>query len=344
MAQRKKTTTVTEILPEETQQSTNESGIGIADFTVVLTKVHRLVNGKRAFAFQTEDDVDEVLIQDRYPQGGSFGVERFNDIGQSVERVVMDIDPKPMAGNPPINGTPAHGNDAVMSMLMNELSWMRQTMTNMILKNNDGGDKSTIGELVGALQGLNGLVGGKDPMDLFLKGMDMASKFAKNGGTDTDWKTQLIDVVKENAGPVIQAFNMLGQQRNGNGEQPPMRIVQTPESQMKEGIDWLKKKILAGLTPDLAVEWITTNANDPQYQPIIATAINGGVDAFIALDAEIGNEPYKTWFTTAIEDLKGIYAEQSSNVADIDGRNGNGADVTGDAKHSPAKPKKSKTV
>jgi hypothetical protein len=123
-----------------------------------------------------------------------------------------------------------------------------------------------------------------------------------------------------------------------------MRIVQTPESQLKDGIAWLKKKILSGLTPDLAVEWIVNNANDPQYQPIISTAINGGVDAFIQLDAEIGNEPFKTWFTTAIDDLKGIYAEQSTNAADNDGGNGNGTNVTGNAKPRTAKSQKPKTV
>lgn len=345
MAQRKKTTTITEIIPAETETPTETTGIGVSDYNVVLTKVHRiLANGKRAFAFQTETEVDEVVIQDRYPQGGSFGVERFNELGQSIERVVIDIDAKPMIGNP-TTGTPANGNDLVTQMLLNELSWMRQTMTNMIMKNNDSGEKSTIGEMVTALQGLNGLVGGKDPMDLFIKGMDMASKF-KNGG-EVDWKTQLLDVVKETAGPAIQAFTMaqrnVNTNGNGNGEQP-MRIVKTPEQELKEGIDWLKKKILGGLTSELAVDWIVQNANDPSYQPIIATAINGGVDAFIALDAEIGNEPFKTWFTNAIEELKGIYAEQSANATDMDGGNGNGADVADNAKPRVAKSQKPKGV
>jgi hypothetical protein len=115
--------------------------------------------------------------------------------------------------------------------------------------------------------------------------------------------------------------------------------AQTPDTVVREAIKWLKGKILFGLTPDLAVDWILQNGNDPQYQPILATAIQGSVDNFIAIDAELGNEPYRTWFTTAIQLIKDAYAEQSANNTDLVGGTGDGPNVAGNAKHSSAKPK-----
>lgn len=354
MASKKKTTTITEILPEN-ESNENQSGKmidGITDYGVVLTKVHRLVNGKRSFCFQTEETVDEVMIQNQYPNGGSFGVEEFNDIGQSISRVVMDIEPKPMTNaiiNPSMS-TPTSGNDFQIRLLMDELAWTRNMITNMITNRNGDKESTPIGELVMAMQGMHGMMGGKDPLDLLTRGMELAAKFG-NGGGSADWKTELLSTVKENLGPIISmvSANRTPQQTqhpngNENGENMRPANILPQETIMKQALTWLKKQIIGGLTVDLAVDWIVNNANDPQYTPILQQAVNGTIDNFIAIDSELGNEPYRTWLTTAIQDIKDWYAEQNTNAGDNDGGNGNGSNVTVNAKPSTRKSAIKKTV
>lgn len=332
MTQRKKRTIVDEILPDESPRNDNHD-TDIADLVIVLSKVYRVnPNGKRAFSFQTSEAVDEVLIQDRSPNGGSFAVFEYNASGEVVNTATFDIEPKTV---PSLSNSSSSSGDIQVQMLMNELQWARGMV--MQLLGNRNSEATPMSEIVSAIKDMHSMSGGngKDPVELILKGMELANK--SNGGTG-DWKTELISTAKEAIGPVLGALSQRQPPQQPIGEQQ-MIPATTPDTIVREAIKWLKGKILFGLTPDLAVDWILQNGNDPQYQPILATALNGTVDNFIAIDVEIGNEPYRTWFTTAINLIKDAYAEQSANNSDLDGGTGNITNVAIDAKSGASKSK-----
>jgi hypothetical protein len=179
------------------------------------------------------------------------------------------------------------------------------------------------------------LASGKDPVEMILKGMELANK--SNGGGD--WKTELISTAKE---AILPAITMLGNMKQNTPQQPTTQAT-LPEALEANGvlhqaIKWLKSKILSGLETGLAVDWIIQNANDAQYQPILSMAVQGSIDNFIAVDPEIANEPFRQWFTTAIQLLKEWYAEQSNDSTDLGGGVRNNPNPTTNAKVNTRKP------
>jgi hypothetical protein len=335
MTQRKKRTIVDEILPDESPRVDN-SDTDIVDLVITLSKVYRLnPNGKRAFSFQTSEAVDEVMIQERCPNGGSFVVNEYNSTGEMVGNNTLEIEPKTIA----LTNTPStSASDIHVSMLQNQLQFAQQMVLQLLGSRNN--ESTPMAEIVSAIKDMHAITGntGKDPVDMIIKGMELANK--SNGGSG-DWKTELISTAKEAIGPVLGALNARQPQPIGETHMIPASVnppQPTPDKVVREAITWLKGKILFGLTPDLAVDWILQNGNDPQYQPILATAVNGSVDNFIALDNDLHNEPYRTWFTTAIQLIKDAYAEQSTNT-NLDGGTGNTTDNAADAKSGTGKSK-----
>src|SRR5215831_7809915 len=332
---RKKRTIIEENLPDETTKTESED---ISDLLIVLTKVYRLNGATKSFCFQSNEPVDEVLIQTRYPNGGKFLVQEYNGMNEMVNHTTVDIEPAPPMTTP--LQTPTTGLSAVdiqNRMLLDELQWTRQMLLQLISNNNHGNGSTPVGELVAAMQGIHSIAG-KDPIDLLIKGMELGSK---SGGAAQDWKSELIHTAKEIVPSALQAISSLTPNHNSQQLQPngqPMLSTLTPEGQLKFGLQWIRSRIMGGMTPDLAVNWLIQNANDPQYEPILSTAIQGNIDNFIALDPLIANEPYRTWFTTAIQMLKEWYAEQSAVIPDNDGGDGDSTDVADDADSSVGKP------
>src|SRR5262245_30965428 len=98
MPRKKRTSTVIEeVLPDEKNTETGKDEI--TDYVIVLSKVYKINQVAKAFAFQTEAPVDEVGIQDRYPTGGKFLVLEFNANGEQVNSDTFDIEAKPYSPN-----------------------------------------------------------------------------------------------------------------------------------------------------------------------------------------------------------------------------------------------------
>jgi hypothetical protein len=340
MTQRKKRTIVDEILPDEPQRNNNDND-DISDLVIILSKVYRVnPNGKRSFSFQTSEPVDELMIQDRCPNGGTFSVFEYNASGEVVNSTSFDIEAKTITT---LSNSPSSAPDIHVQMLQNQLQFAQQMVLQLL--GNRSSESTPMSEIVSAIKDMHSISGGngKDPVDLIIKGMELANK-ANGNGVSGDWKTELITTAREAIGPVLGALSQRPQQPTPGEQQMIPASTNTPDVIVRDAIKWLKGKILFGLTPDLAVDWILQNGNDPQYQPILATALNGTIDNFIAVDSEIGNEPYRTWFTTAIQMIKDAYAEQSANNTDMERGNGNTANNAVDAKSGSSKPKLKKVV
>lgn len=326
---RKKRTIVEETIPDAPQETIDEFGS-----LIVLTKVHKLNGADRAFCFQSDTPVDEVTLQNMYPLGGKFIVTEYNSANELVGTpTVMTIEAKPNSVQPvAVNGS---ADDIRTRMLLEELAFTRNMMLQMIngVFNNKAQTTGTpLGELAQAMQMLHTISPQNNSADLILKGMELGMKANGSGG---DWKTALVDTAKDIAPVVVQAF---GAARTAQAQQQGQMtmIPVTPAAMLKQGLDWLKPRIISGLEVDLAVGWVIQNANDPMCQQLLSHAAQG-LEAFVSVDPEIANEPYKTWFTTAIVNLRQWYATQSANQDDNERGNGDDTDTTVDAPISVGK-------
>lgn len=317
---RKKRTIVEETIPDAPNTDTDD----IDNIVCVLTKVYKLSGGGKSFCFQTTEPADEVTIQAQYPTGGKFLVLEYNTMNQVIGTTHIDIEPKPLAVSSNGNGS----EDIRTRMLMEELAFTRNMMLQMINGVFSGKSQTTstpLGELAQAMQVVNEISSKSNPVDLIIKGMELGVK--SNGGSP-DWKAQLVDAAKDVLPAVVQTFSAARQPQG----QPTM-ISTTPAAMIKQGIDWLKPQILGNMSVDLAVGWVIQNAKDPLCQQLIGHAIKGDVNTFIQIDPELANEPFLTWFTSAIQLLKDEYAaaqQQGSDTYDDERGTGDSAD---DATH-----------
>ena len=334
MPQRKKRTIIDEEIPAE-NVSVNDD---LADFVIVNTKVYKVNAGEKSFCFQAQEPVDEVYIQQQYPTGGKFVVVELNAMNQQVRVQHINIEPRPLPAT--TNG----GGDIQTRLLLDELSYSRAMMLKMIEgmfnSRQQHAEQTPIGELITAVTGLHNMTAPKiDAAELILKGMDLGIK-ANGGNAAGDWKAELVTAAKEVLPAAIGAMQV----RQPTTQQQQISMVQTtPAALVKQGIEWLKPRIISGMGPDLAVGWVIQNNADPLCQQLIAQAIQGDINSFIQFDAEISNEPYKTWFTNAILQLKEWYAEQQGATEnDNDGGIGDGPDTPSDAVVSIGKSKVTK--
>jgi hypothetical protein len=318
---RKKRTIVEETIPDETPQTTDDD---FTDGICVISKVYKISAGGKSFCFQTTEPVDEVTVQEQYPTGGKFVVNEYNTLNQIIRTQHIDIEPKPLASNS------SNGNDDLRTrMLMDELNFTRNMMLKMIegISSNKQNTSTPLGELAQAMQVVHQMAPVGNPVDLIVKGMELGIK--SNGGT-TDWKAEVVSAVKEVAPAVVTALASNRQIPN-QGHQPTMIASNPPESLLKQGIAWLKPQILAGMTTDLAIGWVIQNSSDPMCNQLIGLAIRGNVDTFIQIDPELANEPYRTWFVSAIQLLKEEYAAaQSANQSDNERGNRDDSNTTDD--------------
>jgi hypothetical protein len=316
---RKKKTIVEETIPDENQTGTGVEN-DITDYVVSHTKVYKISAGDRAFCFQAFEPVDEVYIQSQVPSGGKFIAIEFNSLNEELARNNFVIEPKTLVR------TTGEPSDVRSQMLMDELSFTRnmmlQLINGLVNKGSNGATGGTpLGELAQAMTMIHEISPKNNPVDLIIKGMEIGSKSVGGGG---DWKAELVSAAKEVLPGAMQLLNTSRQPQPQQGQ--PM-ITTTPAAELQKGLTWIKGKIIAGMMPDLAVNWVILNANESPYNQILATSIQGTIDNFIALDAEIANEPYRSWFENAIAMLKEWYAEQSNDTHDNERGNGDGTDV-----------------
>jgi hypothetical protein len=340
---RKQRTIIDEVLDDK--DKANSSNDDIVDITPVLYKVYKINGVSRSFCCQSVESLDELAIQNQYPNGGKFEIHVFNSAGETIDKQAIDIEPKPqnmMTAIPNGNGHVSGQSDIQVRMLLDELQFSRQMILQMLANKGGGSEQTSVTELITGMQGLHALTSQKDPVELLVKGMELG----KSNSGSFDWKESLINTVREVAVPALSAIGSMraspAQTFQANGPMPQVQLP--PADVIKSGLIWLKSKILKGLDPGLAVDMLIMNADDPKYQPILTLAIRGSIENFVELDSEIENEPFKTWFTNAIQLLKDWYAEQNNDGGNMERGNGNGPDVAIDAKSGTRKLKVAKAV
>jgi hypothetical protein len=199
----------------------------------------------------------------------------------------------------------------------------------------------TLTDLTAALSNLDNLRGKPDSaMDNFKAGLE----FARGLDGSTDWKTDALRTVRDIAPQVLGAIDRF---KGGgeaittteNGGREPLQQL-PPESVIKAGLVYLKKKCIAGVESEFVMDWILNNAEE--YEAIIRVVLNQEFSYFINLDPEIGSEPFATWFTILFNGLRQSFSGQDPMDEHPAGDTGNGGHARDNGKPSEsgsAKPK-----
>lgn len=292
-----------------------------------LLKVYR-ESGE--YCYQS-DNVDESFIQKHFG-GGGYRIRLF--LNGKYKKTF------PVSCAAPIV-TEANGNGNHRDHHSEFLEKMLLT----ILANGNVSKGPSISELTGALANLDGLRGKQESaMDLFQKGMTFAKEIydSKPNGSG-DWKSEAIGAIKEAlpvVGGIIAAKTGAPQPSMPTPTNPNELVQATPEQQtqaIRQGLNYLKQRCLKGVDPQLIVDWVENNAED--YQPLIHMVLNLPFEKFVEIDAEIGNEPFKQWFTELFNGLRSAFVPDNQVDVDSTGQHGN-SDNAGNHGNTGTDPKR----
>lgn len=263
--------------------------------TNVVMKVLREASGGAEFCYQT-DTIDEEFIQKNFG-GGTYQVRIF--IGGRYRKtlklqIASRITP---TGNPLAETTSSH------------TAFLEKMVLALISKENVApvptAVQPTMLELTTALSNLDNLRGKQESgIEMLMKGIELSQSL--NSTQAGDWKTDLIRTAKD-------ALPMFLNGRGGNPVPPGVPPQQAQlEVMLRSGIQFLKKKCMAGTDPNLIVEWVCANAEEEQYQSLIRTVCTTEFAAFASLDPEIGTEPYFSWFKPLYDGIRSAFSGTDS--------------------------------
>lgn len=274
---------------------------GVQSFRVKVYK--RTQSNKFAFIFSGGTEIDEELVKSKGGPG-EYELRVFvNGLRQDTVSIVIESEIGGTSAAPALAINEISGGGADVNGLRRHVEFLEK----LVLNGGMAQQQSSVSELVEAVKALQGLNQGPSPMDLLLKGVELAKEIGVGGGGSGDWKSTLI----ESARDVVKAVGPAMVAKTTGGELPV-----TPETTIRAGIAYLKQRAMAGMPVDLVVDWIIGNANDPQYQPFLTLVFRQDFEKFIELDPELAQEPYLSWFRTLHSGLREAY--QNAQVGDDD--------------------------
>ena len=270
----------------------------------VKIKVYKIIAGKGdpVFVFSSTENVDEEILQETYG-GGKYALRIFID-GILKHTHFMEVADKPISKQANNNN-----GDSREQMLREQMAWNQRLLLTILGKPQPIAQQTPLTELVNAANLIKGN-GGSNNMDamitLFTKGLEIGS--GKSG--DMDWKTALVNTIKEIAPVVTGAIAQVkgGVPMPNNGQVVTAQLL--PEQELQKGITFLKGKIVAGLPVGLALDWVVSNAHE--YMQFISLAMSKSFEEIVKIDPELANEPYNSWVRQFLEGLKEHFKESAT--------------------------------
>ena len=324
---RKKRTIIEEQIPEGQEEQEGLSAFDVALESVedleALTDVMeqfgqtgqllKLYRDNGQYCYQS-DAIDEAFIQKHFG-GGDYRIRVFFN-GKYKKTFPVAIAAAMNTGEP--NGNGNHSGDRHSEFLEKLLLTM--------ISSNGASKGPSITELTTALANLDGLRGKQESgMDLFQRGVTFAKEIMdmKSPGNG-DWKSELVSAAKD-ALPIVGGIlaSKSGVSSMPTPKNPNELVTASQEQQIeaiRQGLAYLKKQCLKGVNPELIVEWVENNAED--YQPLIHNVLNLPFEKFVEIDAEIGNEPFKQWFTGLFNGLRSAFVPDNTVGMDSPGEHG----------------------
>lgn len=298
-------------------------------------KVYKVEDGVEYYihTYTSPKELNEEAIKKLRKGGGRYIVKAIiNGVFRYViPFAILDDGPAPTVSNG--NGT----DNAILAMLQKQNELL---MTAIIRRPEIQGEREPVSQLVDAVAKMQTLNKPPElPVETLMKAIELGKSLAGTGGDDS-----LMGLVKEVAKGAAPAIAGMLATRGGVPDNPPMRTVSgvpaVTEGQdvnvielamLRSGVQFLKKKAIAGSDPELYVHLIADNADDPKYQKLISRIANQEFSAFISIDPELGQEPFRKFFEHVYNRLRSIFTE-SDSVEDNSGREGgDNGDTSGDA-------------
>ena len=203
-------------------------------------------------------------------------------------------------------------------------------------------------EMIQGISQLDQMRGEKQlPLDSLLKAVEIGTRLNGGGGTGggDDWMGMIRDLVKEAAPTLVPALAGLAARlmtpAKAPVEQPPQQVaegtdVMTPEKEeallaqySRDAIAYLKKKAMTGSHPQLYIEMIIDNQEEPLYGRLIHKILNEDFSAFASIDPEIEKPQYAGFFRSIYDGIRSAFIPKNTVAHDFGGKNGNGPDSSG---------------
>lgn len=268
-----------------------------------------------AYCFSTDGEVDEDFIQAQFG-GGKYTGKIFVD-GMFRKAFNLTIADRVSTG------TAAGGlGDVQLRMMQQQIDFLKD----MLLQGR-GQEKEPINAIADAMLKMSELQKSNAPpmpMETIVKCIEMGRTLS--GGDGGDWKTTLLEVVRESmpaiqgilnapragapARAAIPAGEVKQEQQNGGPS------VEQLQAQLKVGIDFLKRKCLAGSDAGLYIDWIVDNRESMPYAQLIHSVVSQPLSTFVQIDPEISKPPYQAFFTALYNGIREVFSGQDS--VDVD--------------------------
>lgn len=258
----------------------------------------------------------EQWLQQSYGEG-TYYIQIRNHKGNWGGARTVRIGPLP-AGEKPAQIVPAVATPAAQAngqldlrtqLLIDELNAQRQMIMKMIERPAEG---TSMTELVQAMAALKAMT---TPSPEAVTGMEAIMSILKTGmeigatGNVEMKKDGILSTIKEALpilGEVVKTVFAKSNAENPQGSmaaQLPAAGEDRSLAMLRHGISYLKQKALQGKRPDVYIDFILENLDDPQWQPFLKMC-QGPFEEIAKIDPDLLNAPFRPWFEQLWNELK----------------------------------------
>jgi hypothetical protein len=282
--------------------------------------------GKREYLGSVAADVvDEDFLQRTYG-GGRFYVRLVDDRGQYLQQMTCDIAELPGAAQAAPPGAESDGARLQLDILREQVARQHEMILQLVTSRNSGG--GSINEIVAAVAELKKMSTNGGPSDTeaaiktTLDALRSGIQIAQNAQGQKDNKEIWLDVVERGLALLPQVLSRLplstGRPGAAAGEPNGARAADPNATRelLAQGLAYLKSKARAGKDPDLYIDLIVENLDEPQWLGLARELTAGGFDGLAAVDPEISHAPYEVWFRRLYEGVKDALTADSGAHSD----------------------------
>ena len=291
-------------------------------------KLYRQTPRGRPFCYSgTPEEITEESIREFHAKQPYA-----NEEGTYILAVEVNGEPRssfpimiaPQVGTPGATPEPSGGMAEIVRLLQAQNDRLEARLAQQ--------DRAPMSEMFDCMLKLDQLRGGGKselPIDAIMKAVEIGKSL--NPSAADDWNSLLISTLKDNGpmlmglltnllkpGPTKTIPAALPEQPIQPQEEQPMP-EQTEEERMqivyKATIDFLKKKAEKASDPGLYVDMIVDNREEPIYARLIHRIVNEDFSAFIALDPDLGREPYNGFFRFIYDRIQHVFKPKDTVAA-----------------------------
>lgn len=309
---------------------------------VVVKRLDRQT-GRQVYVGQSSPEhCTEQWIQESFGAGtydlqlrtaeGHYIAQRRIEIGEGPPKE-KDVSPLPQA-NP--------GNDAVVAMLQMQVQMMQSQMqaqtqmfASMVEKlSGNGGTPTPIRDIIEAVASLKTMSGGGDSGEKITNMIELLQKGIEIGQTGEvrEKREGIMDYVKEIIPVVAKGLRGLvpanGAARSPDPVSPggpaPAPALQDETqariiSMVRQGLNFMKSRALAGKSTDFWIESVLDNADLPEYRAFLELLGDKSYDEIAAIDPDLLKPQFRPWFEKLFEGIKAGLANAGDETGHDDG-------------------------